>query len=79
MQLMGDLNFRPHGGGNETHFELALTKTISWSKKKKKRRGLKEMNLPNQQRTLNKLPTELRCGHFVDKHRLSMQIRHQTC
>ena len=30
--------------------------------------------LPNQQRTLNKLPTELQCRNFVSKHRLSMQI-----
>ncbi len=37
---------------------------------------------PNQQRTLNKLPTELRCGNFVNKHRLSTQIgakRAKTC
>ncbi len=31
------------------------------------------INLPNQQRTLNKLPTELRRRNFVDEHRLSMQ------
>ena len=30
--------------------------------------------LPNQQRTLDKLPTELRCRNFVAKHRLSMEI-----
>ena len=30
---------------------------------------------PNQQRTLNKLPTELRCRDFVNNHRLSMQNR----
>ena len=30
--------------------------------------------LPNQQHTLNKLSTELRCRNFVNKHRLSMQI-----
>ena len=30
--------------------------------------------VPNQQRTLNKLPPELRCRNFVTKHRLSMQI-----
>ncbi len=30
--------------------------------------------LPNQQRTLNKLPTELRCRNFANKHRLSIQI-----
>ncbi len=29
---------------------------------------------PNQQRTLNKVPTELRCRNVVIKHRLSMQI-----
>ena len=29
---------------------------------------------PNQQRTLNKLPSELRCRDFVYKHRLSIQI-----
>ncbi len=29
---------------------------------------------PNQQRTLNKLPTELRRRNFVNKHRPSMQI-----
>ena len=31
-------------------------------------------SLPNQQRTLNKLPTELRCRSFVNKHQLSTQI-----
>ncbi len=30
--------------------------------------------LPNQQRTLNKLPTELRCRNFVYQHWLSIQI-----
>ncbi len=30
--------------------------------------------LPNQQRTLNKLPTELQYRNFVNKHRLSIQI-----
>ena len=38
--------------------------------------------LPNQQRTLHKLPTELRCRNFVRKHRLSVQIgaeRAKTC
>ncbi len=30
--------------------------------------------LPNRQRTLNKLRTELRCTNFVDEHRLSIQI-----
>ncbi len=34
---------------------------------------------PNQQRTLNKPLTELRCRNFVDKHRLSMQIGAQMC
>ena len=37
---------------------------------------------PNLQRTLNKLPTELRRKFFVNKHRLSMQIgikRAKTC
>ncbi len=41
---------------------------------------------PNQQRTLNKLPTELRCRSFANKHRLSIQIgakcaknMHATC
>ena len=34
----------------------------------------KEEAWPNQQCTLNKLPPELRCRNFVDKHRLSMQI-----
>ena len=29
---------------------------------------------PNQQRTLNKPPTELRRGNFVNKHRLGIQI-----
>ncbi len=33
-----------------------------------------KVNVPNQQRTLNKLPTELRCRNPVDKHRPSMQI-----
>ncbi len=35
--------------------------------------------LPNRQRTLNKLPTELRLKNFVNKHRLSIQNRRQTC
>ncbi len=37
---------------------------------------------PNQQRTLNKLPPELRCRDFFNKHRLSTQIgakRAKTC
>ena len=29
---------------------------------------------PNQQRTLNKFPTELQCRKFANKHRLSIQI-----
>ncbi len=38
--------------------------------------------LPNQQGTLNKLPTELQRRNFVNKHRLSIQIdaeRAKTC
>ncbi len=35
--------------------------------------------VPNQQHTLNKLPTELRCGNFVNKHRLSMQTGAKRC
>ncbi len=37
---------------------------------------------PNRQRTLNKLPTELQCRNFVNKHRLSTKIgakRAKTC
>ncbi len=34
---------------------------------------------PNQQRTLNKLPPELRCGNFVTKRRPSTQLGRQTC
>ncbi len=37
---------------------------------------------PNRQSTLNKLPTELRCRNFVNRHRLSIQIgakRAKTC
>ncbi len=30
--------------------------------------------MPNQQRTVNKIPTELRCRNFVNKRRLSIQI-----
>ena len=30
--------------------------------------------IPNQQRTLNKLPPQLRCRNFVNKHRLSIRI-----
>ncbi len=30
--------------------------------------------LPSQQRTLNKLPPELRCRNFVNNHQLSIQI-----
>ncbi len=30
--------------------------------------------LPNQRRTRNQLPTELRCRNFVDKRRLSIQV-----
>ncbi len=40
----------------------------------------KEDSPTSNGRALNKLPTELRCGNFVDKHhRLSMQICAQTC
>ncbi len=38
--------------------------------------------MPNQQRTLNKLPPELRCRNLVNKHRLSIQVgaeRAKTC
>ena len=35
--------------------------------------------VPNQQLTLNKPPTELRCKKFANKHRPSMQIRRQRC
>ena len=35
--------------------------------------------MPDQQRTLNKLPTDLRCRNFVGKHRLSTQNRCWTC
>ncbi len=38
--------------------------------------------LPNQQRTLSKLPTELRCRNSVNKHRPSIQMgakRAKTC
>ncbi len=38
------------------------------------KKTLKITNMPNQQRTLNKLPTELRRKVFVTKHRLSIQI-----
>ncbi len=47
----------------------------------KKRQGLKHCQ-PNQQRTLSKLPTELRCRNFVNKHQLSIQgstKRAKTC
>ena len=64
-------------------FSLSLS-LLPGSKNKKKmgsgvkicstEKGRKKKNLPNQQRTLSKLPPELRCGNFVDKHRLSMQI-----
>ena len=40
------------------------------------------VHIPNQQHTLNKLPTELRCSEFVNQHRLSIQIgakRAKTC
>ncbi len=33
-----------------------------------------EESEPNQQRTLNKLPTELQCRNFVNKHQLSIQV-----
>ena len=36
-------------------------------------------NQPNQQRTLNKLPTELRCKDFVTKHRLNIQTSAKMC
>ena len=45
-------------------------------------RNVMVVRRPNQQRTLNRLPTELRCGDFVTKHQLSMQVgarRAKTC
>ena len=39
----------------------------------------KNLRLPNQQCTLNKLPTELRCRNLVNKNRLSIQIGRQRC
>ena len=38
-----------------------------------------QLSEPNQQRTLNKLPPELRRRNFADKHRLSVASRCQTC
>ena len=35
--------------------------------------------LPNQQRTLDKLPTELRCRNFVSKHPTEYTNQRQTC
>ncbi len=57
-------------------------------KKRRRRRRRKRKQtcllprLPNQQRTLNKLPTELRCRNFANNHRLGAQIcakRAKTC
>ncbi len=38
-----------------------------------------EAEQPNQQRTLNRLPPELRCKNYVIKHRPSVQVGSQTC
>ncbi len=35
---------------------------------------MSKKSLPNQQRTLNEPPSELRCKNLVTKHRLSIQI-----
>ena len=42
------------------------------------------MRIPNQQHTLNKLPTELQCRNFVNKHQLTIPVqigvkRAKTC
>ncbi len=42
--------------------------------KRKKGEEQEEEEVPNQQRILNKVPTELRCRNFVNNHRLSIQI-----
>ncbi len=41
--------------------------------------GTSRQREPNQQRTPNKLPTELRCRNIVGKRRLSIANRRQTC
>ena len=37
------------------------------------------LSVPNQQRTLNKLSSELRCRKFVNKHWLSIKIGAKMC
>ncbi len=74
------------GGGFEDTFDKRLLRgcfnlLLQWKEEKWRRR------LPNQQqRTLSKLPPELRCKIFVDKRRLSTQVGakhvknlHATC
>ena len=62
---------------------LSLSSCIFlWEEKEKKGNSRDVLSLPNQQRTLNKLLTELRCRNFVNRHRLSLQIcikRAKTC
>ncbi len=50
-----------------------------WQEKKFYCTCVKKYHCPNQQLTLNKLLTELRCRNSVNKHRLSITNRCETC
>ena len=60
-----------------------LLHTNAWEREREKksefihpqRSSSSPLSLPNRQRTFSKLPTELRCGSFVDKHRPSIANR----
>ncbi len=43
-------------------------------RKEEEEKDAERKEVPNQQRTLNKLPTELHCKIFVIHHRLSIQV-----
>ncbi len=67
---------------NEFHFSPVVPPPtrLQWDPKSWDLEG--SIHLPNQQRTLNKLPTELRCRNFVIRHRMTIQIgakRAKTC
>ncbi len=58
------LSSNPQGEGGELQFICGALEALA--------RDLGDD--PNQQRTLNKIPTELRCRNFVNKSRLNVQI-----
>ncbi len=82
---LGEARLRRRVGQEEPRVGGLVQQERLWRRETEGRRGKASVNsikLPNQQLTLDKLPTELRCRNYVTKHRLSIQIgakRAKTC